>query len=971
MSSNVGLPYAPPLFYFDGITYDPAFFPSTNYITLDFANNQYLARVGIAVSIATLTAFNGLVNFNSSVFFYGAIVITGGVSITGGLTCDTLHVTGLITGDGGLTITAGNTNLLTTYINQALYIGTSTQYTEYNQSGINHFITNYTPSGLIEFYATTALSANINVMTFSASAINIYEPTTISNIGGGTLAFTIYNASTSSRLAFLNNTGYGGYNPSTVVGDNVCLISLGADVAVSALNITPWSGTSQGLRFSTQITPYINFFASLTGTFRVYEINATPLTTFTSHTQGGGNYLMYNNYNGGNFQISCNNFTGVQNIPLRFSSDYTTITNNFDLTLNLGGYFYSNAINNYFTNSIYFQSTSTGVNREINNIGFLQFTDVNNVNIPPLQIYKTGAICYIANTDTAGTISLNTWNTGATIQISNIVATYTTLSFNSATSVILTSPAFTISGTSLHTGLATFSAGGTFNSVIPTCSITATTATQLCNYTTVSGLISSSGTAFLSSANAWTGNTNTFNSFLPTSTITATTANQFVNYTTATGLIATNQASLLTLSNNWTGATNTFVNISANAITTNYINFLNISTYSIISSVIKIGVNSGGNFTGATNQISIGTSALTNNLSGTNNIAIGGGALTALSSTNNNVAIGTNAGNAMNGSQNVFIGQSSGILLPTGNQNTCIGATSFNSNTIGSSNNTCIGFGANGGITTVLTKSTALGHSAQNTASNQVMLGTATELVYHPNTSTFVSTSTFNGNIQIGTTTNLGASVLYADNTLSATVLYQYAGLTTDLIFGKTTSYWNSIIAYTADFEIISTGSSISFYSGLTNTMDISPNSLLQNLTFGSANLWNSMNFGVKSGGILTLNADGYTKIGFQSQLNYSMSGIITNATYTVASPLMQLYQFSTTANGVWTIPEPATAGSGCIVYFKRAGTGAGNPTIKTVSIATVFMPNNSTTLTNQLVLTGYYQICLISSGTYWLLMST
>jgi hypothetical protein len=78
-----------------------------------------------------------------------------------------------------------------------------------------------------------------------------------------------------------------------------------------------------------------------------------------------------------------------------------------------------------------------------------------------------------------------------------------------------------------------FTSTNTFDSFLPTSTISATSANELTNKTYVDGAITTAGGSYakLASANAFTS-TNTFNSFLPTSTISATTANELVNLTT-------------------------------------------------------------------------------------------------------------------------------------------------------------------------------------------------------------------------------------------------------------------------------------------------------------------------------------------------------------------------------------------------------------------------------------------------------
>ena len=60
----------PPEFYFPGIQYNPAFFSSsTNYVTLDYAQANYLGRQGAPTSIASNTSFSGDLNIAGDVSF--------------------------------------------------------------------------------------------------------------------------------------------------------------------------------------------------------------------------------------------------------------------------------------------------------------------------------------------------------------------------------------------------------------------------------------------------------------------------------------------------------------------------------------------------------------------------------------------------------------------------------------------------------------------------------------------------------------------------------------------------------------------------------------------------------------------------------------------------------------------------------------------------------------------------------------
>lgn len=98
----------------------------------------------------------------------------------------------------------------------------------------------------------------------------------------------------------------------------------------------------------------------------------------------------------------------------------------------------------------------------------------------------------------------------------------------------------------------------TFNTYLPTSTISANSNNQLVNFTTLNSQGFTTLPIIQANANVWT-NTNMFNNFLPTSTISATTANQLVNYTTLTSQGFTTLPLVQANNNSWTG-TNTFNN---------------------------------------------------------------------------------------------------------------------------------------------------------------------------------------------------------------------------------------------------------------------------------------------------------------------------------------------------------------------------------------------------------------------------
>ena len=151
--------------------------------------------------------------------------------------------------------------------------------------------------------------------------------------------------------------------------------------------------------------------------------------------------------------------------------------------------------------------------------------------------------------------------------------------------------------------------------------------------------------------------------------------------------------------------------------------------------------------TGYSNTV-VGNYALYNATTAYQNTAIGTGSMYLLTTGKNNISMGGNAGQSITtGSDNTNLGQQTMFAGSNGNasQNTCVGSQTgwyINGNCnvavgysagggMNGNNNTVVGSNANcgGGVN----QSTCIGYGASVSASNQIMLGTATETVYIPN----------------------------------------------------------------------------------------------------------------------------------------------------------------------------------------------------------------------------------------------
>jgi hypothetical protein len=138
-----------------------------------------------------------------------------------------------------------------------------------------------------------------------------------------------------------------------------------------------------------------------------------------------------------------------------------------------------------------------------------------------------------------------------------------------------------------------------------------------------------------------------------------------------------------------------------------------------------------GNASVATNS-AFGYQALQNTTEGYQNTAIGYQALQLNTSGFNNVAVGCYAGQKnTTGGENTFVGVIAGQFNTTGYCNTFIGRESGKNITTGN-NNSFLGFESSSSSGS-FNDSTAIGYKATITASNQIMLGTASETVVCPN----------------------------------------------------------------------------------------------------------------------------------------------------------------------------------------------------------------------------------------------
>ena len=190
---------------------------------------------------------------------------------------------------------------------------------------------------------------------------------------------------------------------------------------------------------------------------------------------------------------------------------------------------------------------------------------------------------------------------------------------------------------------------------------------------------------------------------------------------------------------NTTGNSNTFAGRSAGQLnTTGFDNSF-------------FGRSAGVSNTTGDNNSFFGRSTGAANTIGTFNSFFGSLAGDTNTSGNNNTFIGAAAGSAnTSGNSNTFVGLQAGEGNTTGSQNAFLGNNSGNTNTTGSLN-TYIGFNAKGSAG--ITNATAIGANAFANLSNQIVLGTDTNIVLVPGglsiNSLRISTLASSGNVAV------------------------------------------------------------------------------------------------------------------------------------------------------------------------------------------------------------------------------
>ncbi len=573
----------PPIYQFLNINYNQDFFNNnpTGYVTYAYVNANFLKSVGIALSTAISTTFTGNVSIG------GLLTLSGGLNLSGGLTVDTLTVNSTSSFIGQSTFT-----LVPILPSGYQFLTTGTQ----TISGIKTITSTLNTNGISDLVSITS---------------PIITASTVCNA-------PYFNATNASFTTALNNTTITG-TLTTTVQTNSGYFTATSSAGTSTLYGTYVNGQ---LTANSLNTTLITDSSATLPICINFPLGAIPLSTTTTGDSRNG------------FLIGWNGLTGSNG-----ETDFT----NLNQGGNQGGFMFNNiptggslqrmcTLLPFNSNGLYLRSY----------VGQIRLDDYNG------GVYNTNIYCNAGQT----VISSKGISTSLYLQCGDGIANPVNAMSLSSSSV---SPLVSLNPTSTTT----------FNAFHPTTTLGNNLSTNTTQYATV-GYVNGSTSSLLSSANAWT-NTNTFNTNIPTTTLTPSTSTQFATVGYVTGAIPT---SLLGLNNTWSGQ---------NSFTQNYISVSSIpyrfgGSVGNVGSIILSDTSCLTATTANVGNICVGfvSQLLT---TGANNISMGTRCLRDTTTGGTNTAIGYQClTNVTTGSNNTCIGSSSGLTIITGNNNTFLGA---------------------------------------------------------------------------------------------------------------------------------------------------------------------------------------------------------------------------------------------------------------------------------------------------------
>ena len=333
-----GLSYSPPIYYFKNITYDPAFFANNNEISQAYLNQTFLPRIGIALSSATLTSFQGTVEC------YGLVSFYGGLSITGGLTLDTLTVNGLATFNtaplmSGASITS-NTIPALSIVNGSI---TQTQVST-GLSFVNLGIQNFGGAKTFNNSLTTnGITDNVSVSSpyYTATSLTTNSQFTSVNVSGNLFANNINTSASTPLTLAIGTTAL----PSGTSANAGLQIGWNGDAGTGETNfINLGQGGAGGFQFGTisNSLPYralcdINTYAnqglwlfSNAGRLRIDDRNGGPY--WWGQSQEGSQMLCSVTGVSTSFTIGCGDSSGIGSTCLGVDTTNITVYKNLNPT---------------------------------------------------------------------------------------------------------------------------------------------------------------------------------------------------------------------------------------------------------------------------------------------------------------------------------------------------------------------------------------------------------------------------------------------------------------------------------------------------------------------------------------------------------------------------------------------------------------------------------------------------------------
>ena len=664
---------------------------------------------------------------------------------------------------GSNNIAIGNKSLESTTSDNNTAIGsnsgnsnTSGQYNSFLGYNSNTSGT-YSYSTAIGQYAT--ISAN-NQVVLGTSSEYIYIPGT-----------TVSTSSTTGALVVSGGAGVAG---NVYVGGNATIVG-NVDVCGNLYTITPSSSDNSN---KVATTAYVqNAISGISGSSSVSLSSTntwTSVNTFGNATAStstdtgalvvsGGVGIAGNVYVGGN--ISTNGAVisryGTTSSNYSFGNIITSISSGGD-NINIGDSLTSITSGSF--NIVVGSKSITSLTSGSANtaMGYQSLTTISTNTYNTAIGYRSGYASSGSYNTYLGSITTNSsgYNNstcigyGSSISASNQIALGTTgdyvyipgtkVSTSSTTGALVVSGGVGIAGNIYVGGNATIVGNvdvcGNLYTITPSSSDNSNkVATTAYVQSAISG-ISGSSSVSLSSTNTWTS-VNTF-------------SNATASTSTGTGALVVSGG--VGIAGN--------VNIGGNIAITGNVSTATKITNSTKSTTTSTGalIVSGG--VGVSGNVNVGGSIITPNLSIAENIKIGENTLLSVTTALFNLAIGQNSLSSLSSDCfNTGIGYNSGLNLTGGESNTFIGTSTS--------------------ATGTYSFSTAIGQNATITASRQIVLGTVSEYVYIPSTTTTSSTTAgalvVSGGVGISGNVYVGGNISVAANVISATKITNSTSSTT------------------------------------------------------------------------------------------------------------------------------------------------------------------------------------------------